>query len=162
LFAYRENPPNLTFQHDDILFFDFGPIFEEFEADFGRTYVIGNDAKKLKLKNDVALAWQSAKAFYNTKKETITGAELFDFVAKDAINFGWTFGNEHCGHLIGKYPHEKIEGEHKMNYLCADNHLPLYKIGVDGEILHWILEIHLVDTKEEIGGFYEQILTLDK
>ena len=29
---------------DDILFLDFGPIFEEWEADFGRTFVLGDDA----------------------------------------------------------------------------------------------------------------------
>ena len=40
---YNENPENLTLQKDDILFIDFGPVFEEWEADFGRTYVIGND-----------------------------------------------------------------------------------------------------------------------
>jgi Xaa-Pro dipeptidase len=40
---YNENPPDLVIQENDILFFDFGPIFEDWEADFGRTYVIGND-----------------------------------------------------------------------------------------------------------------------
>jgi Xaa-Pro aminopeptidase len=27
----------------DILFFDFHPVFEDWEADLGRTYVLGND-----------------------------------------------------------------------------------------------------------------------
>ena len=43
---YDENPENLTLKPDDILFIDFGPIFEEWEADFGRTYVLGNDILK--------------------------------------------------------------------------------------------------------------------
>ena len=38
-------------QDNDILFFDFGPIIENWEADLGRTYVIGNDPMKLKLKD---------------------------------------------------------------------------------------------------------------
>ena len=50
LMPYNENPKNLILLEDDILFIDFGPIFEEWEADFGRTYVIGNDPYKLKLK----------------------------------------------------------------------------------------------------------------
>src|SRR6266567_9110721 len=33
LLPYNENPPNLILQEDDILFFDFGPIFEDWEAD---------------------------------------------------------------------------------------------------------------------------------
>lgn len=46
---YAENPENLTIQANDILFFDFGPVFEEWEADLGRTYVIGDDHAKIKL-----------------------------------------------------------------------------------------------------------------
>ena len=40
---YKENPSNLMIKDDDIIFIDFGPIFDEWEADFGRTYVLGND-----------------------------------------------------------------------------------------------------------------------
>src|ERR1700733_1004159 len=58
LMPYNENPPDLVIQADDILFFDFGPIFEDWEADFGRTYVIGDDPVKHKLKNDIGLAWE--------------------------------------------------------------------------------------------------------
>ena len=52
LMPYKEDPPNLTIQKDDILFFDFGPILDNWEADLGRTYVIGEDSSKLKLKTD--------------------------------------------------------------------------------------------------------------
>ncbi len=34
LLPYDENPPDLVLQQDDILFFDFGPIVEDWEADF--------------------------------------------------------------------------------------------------------------------------------
>jgi hypothetical protein len=33
--------PDLTLQADDIAFIDLGPVFEDIEADFARTYVIG-------------------------------------------------------------------------------------------------------------------------
>ena len=46
LCPYDENPPDLILREDEILFLDFGPVFEEYEADFGRTYVIGTDADK--------------------------------------------------------------------------------------------------------------------
>ena len=61
LHPYRENPPDLVIQKDDILFFDFGPVFEDWEADVGRTYVIGNDFLKLKLKADIELAWKESR-----------------------------------------------------------------------------------------------------
>ena len=34
---YRSNPEELTLRADDIVFFDFGPIFSDWEADVGRT-----------------------------------------------------------------------------------------------------------------------------
>ena len=64
LYPYNENPKNLTLKKDDILFLDFGPIFEEWEADFGRTYVVGNDPLKIKLSKDIEDAWFKGKAFY--------------------------------------------------------------------------------------------------
>src|ERR1700733_7149967 len=33
LLPYKEDPPNLLLQENDILFFDFGPIVEDWEAD---------------------------------------------------------------------------------------------------------------------------------
>src|SRR6267154_2847042 len=33
LLPYHENPPNLVLQEDDILFFDFGPVIGDWEAD---------------------------------------------------------------------------------------------------------------------------------
>src|SRR5205085_3438962 len=50
LAIYSDNPPNKIIQEGDILFIDFGPIVEGYEADLGRTYVVGNDATRLKLK----------------------------------------------------------------------------------------------------------------
>ncbi len=37
LLPYKENPPDLLIGESDTVFFDFGPVFEEWEADFGRT-----------------------------------------------------------------------------------------------------------------------------
>ena len=82
LLPYKENPPNLTIQEDDILFFDFGPVFDDWEADVGKTYVTGNNAQKLKLKQDVELAWHEGKAFYQANKETLTGADFYNYTKK--------------------------------------------------------------------------------
>ncbi len=42
---YKENPPDFQIQDDDIVFFDFGPVFEEWEADFGRTFILNSAVK---------------------------------------------------------------------------------------------------------------------
>ena len=46
LHPYRENPPDRVIEADDIVFADFGPLFEDWEADFGRTFVLGEDPVK--------------------------------------------------------------------------------------------------------------------
>jgi hypothetical protein len=37
-----ENPPVRTIAADDIVYVDLGPVFEDWEADLGRTYILGN------------------------------------------------------------------------------------------------------------------------
>ena len=154
---YDENPENLTLQPGDILFIDFGPIFEDWEADFGRTYVIGSNEKKLKLKADVEHAWYEGKAFYQARKETITASELFHFTKTMAQQYGWTFGNHHCGHLIGNFPHEIIQGEELANYIHADNTLKMSDKDRNNDDRFWIYEVHFIDEALQIGGFFEQL-----
>ncbi|MES2566903.1 MAG: M24 family metallopeptidase [Bacteroidota bacterium] len=157
LFPYGENPPDLTLQPDDILFFDFGPVFEDWEADVGRTYVIGNDPLKIKLKEDIEMAWKESRDWFFTRTH-ITGAEYYQYNVLLATKYGWTFGGGIAGHLIGNFPHEKIESESRDNYIHPDNHKDMFAPGVLGTKREWILEIHFVDIKKEIGGFFEQFL----
>ena len=157
LYPYNENPKNLTLKKDDILFLDFGPIFEEWEADFGRTYVVGNDPLKIKLSKDIEDAWYKGKAFYDSQKE-ITGAQLYYYCQNLANDYGWSFGGEIAGHIIGQYPHEKLEKENKSNYIHPQNHSNMNDLNAKGEKKNWILEIHFVDRNKKIGGFFEQLM----
>jgi len=50
LCIYPDNPPDKIIQEDDIVILDFGPIVDGYEADLGRTYVLGANAAKLKIK----------------------------------------------------------------------------------------------------------------
>ena len=109
LFPYRENPPDRVIEPDDIVFADFGPIFEEFAADLGRTYVLGG---------------------------------------------------RHAGHLVGEFPHEKVDGADIESYIAPGNTTPMRRRDEAGRQCHWILEIHLVDTERQIGGFHEELLDL--
>jgi len=158
LLPYKENPPDLVLQEDDILFFDFGPVFEDWEADVGRTYVIGNDPKKIKLMNDVELAWKEGLNFYKDNRQTITGAAFYNYTKELAQKYGWHYGNIHCGHLIGNFPHEKLVGEEVINYIHPDNHELMSNKDKNGNERHWIYEIHLIDKESEIGGFFEQLM----
>jgi hypothetical protein len=157
LHPYRENPPNLMIEEDDILFFDFGPVFEDWEADVGRTYVIGNNPKKHKLKQDVELAWKEARDYY-FNHSNLTGAKFYEFISSLAPKYGWEWAGPIGGHLIGNFPHETIQGEEIENYIHPDNLKIMNDSDVNGLDREWILEIHFIDKLEEIGGFYEQLL----
>ncbi len=159
LMPYRENPPNLLLESDDIVFFDFGPVFEEWEADFGRTYVIGDCKRKIKLKNDIESAWWDGKRFYDLNKNDLTGADLYFFTKNLAEKYGWEFGNKHCGHIIGEFPHEKIQGESSLNYIQPNNHQLLSANDQHGNERFWIYEVHFIDRRHEIGGFFEQLIS---
>ena len=158
LCPYKENPPDLILKADDILFFDFGPVFENWEADIGKTYVIGNDPDKLKLQKDVELAWQEGRNFYFDNKDSLTGADLYNYTKTLAVKYGWEYGNIHCGHLIGNFPHEILIGEETINYIHPENNLLMNAKDKHGNERFWIYEIHFVDKHKEIGGFFEQFL----
>ncbi|MGW7576501.1 M24 family metallopeptidase [Streptomyces sp. NPDC054765] len=156
---YRENPPNRIIGTDDIAFADFGPIFEEYEADFGRTYVLGDDPAKHRLRDDLPKVFAAARQAFEADPD-ITGKQLYAQVEHLAVEAGWTLGGWHAGHLVGEFPHETIDGADIESYIAPGNDTPLRRTDKAGRSCHWILEIHLIDTEREIGGFYEQLLDL--
>jgi Xaa-Pro dipeptidase len=159
LLPYAENPPDLMIETDDILFLDLGPVFEHWEADFGRTFVLGSDPLKHKMKQDVEEAFAQGKRYFN-ETPAITSDELFHYATSLANKFGWEFGGPIAGHLIGQFPHERIADDKVTLYVHPENPLPMRSIDENGEKRHWILEIHFVDREREIGGFYEELLTV--
>jgi Xaa-Pro aminopeptidase len=159
LVPYATDPPDRTIDADDIVFLDFGPIFEAWEADFGRTFVIGSDTRKLKLRGDVGEAFARGKRYFRERPD-ITGSELFRYVVGLAEEYGWEFGGAMAGHLVGRFPHERIAGDKVALYIHPENDTPLRSHDAKGLRRHWILEIHFVDRARGIGGFYEELLTL--
>ena len=160
LAPYAENPPDLTIGEDDILFLDLGPVFEDWEADFGRTFVLGSDPQKLKLRDDVGRAFAEGKHYFHQTPD-ITASQLFRYAVTLANKSGWEFGGRIAGHLIGQFPHERIAEDKVTLYVHPESHLPMRSLNEKGQERHWILEIHFVDREREIGGFFEELLTVD-
>ncbi len=156
---YIANPPDLVIQDDDILFFDFHPIFEGWEADLGRTYVLGNDSLKQKIKKNVEAAWYEANSWY-FKQDKLTGADFFKYATDLARRYGYEFGNAIAGHIIGKFPHEQPDDPADLCLdVHPDNHNDILQLDKQGNKRHWILELHFVDRENNIGAFFEQLLT---
>jgi len=158
LLEYKENPVNIIIQENDILFIDLGPIVDKWEVDVAKTYVVGNDPLKLKLKNDIEKAWQEVKNWYD-KHTHLKASELFEFAEKKAIEYGWEFGGEIAGHIIGQFPHEKSKSGDFQLCIHPENHNNMFELDTNKQKRNWILEMHFVDKKNKIGGFQEQLLS---
>jgi Xaa-Pro aminopeptidase len=158
LLTYHDESEDRRIMEDDIVYLDFGPVFEEWEADFGRTYVLGADPEKHRLVADLSEAFARGKALYESTPN-LTCGELYDFVRDLAAPRGWEFGAPTAGHLIGQFPHEQPPGGAGRYKIRHGNEIMLREPDARGAMRHWILEIHFVDRAREIGGFYEELLT---
>jgi hypothetical protein len=89
----------------------------------------------------------------------VTAAQLFDFVAALAQEQGRTMGQWHSGHLIGDFSHGRPpEKVHK--FIMPGNGELLRGQDGTGNSLEWILEVHFVVPKREIGAYFGQLLTV--
>jgi Xaa-Pro aminopeptidase len=155
---YSDNPPDRIIQPDDIVFIDFGVVVDGWEADFARTYVLGNDARKLKLKNDVEKAWRETQEWFH-KQSNVKASDLFEHTRKKSHEYGWTSAGEIAGHIVGKFPHEQPADPKSLALdVHPDNHDDMSLLDANGDKRHWILEIHFVDKEHQIGAYVEQLL----
>ena len=155
----RGNPPDRRIAEDDVVFLDFGPIFQEWEADFGRTFVLGDDPAKIALRDALPLVWDAGRAWFRSHQD-ITGAQLYAHMVGLAEQHGWQFGGTIAGHLVGQFPHEKISGDEIEHHIMPGSDQPMRRTDRAGLICHWILEVHLVDLDRQIGGFHEELLDI--
>lgn len=157
--GYHEDPPDRQLAADDVVYLDLGPVFEAWEADFGRTYVIGTDPRKHQLVADIGAAFRAGKQYYRDRAD-LTAGELYDFVCALAPVNGWIFAAPTAGHLIGHFPHERAPAEPARFSIRHGNPLKLRELDAHGAQRHWILEIHFADPARTYGGFYEQLLSV--
>lgn len=157
--VYREDPPDLTVAADDIVYVDLGPVFGAWEADFGRTFVVGDDPEKIKLRDALPKMFAKGRAHFE-REAGITGADLFAFMNREAAKEGWIFGGEIAGHIVGEFPHTKIPGEQNTFVIAPENPGRLRDPDLNGQVRHWILEVHLIDRARRFGGFYEELITV--
>lgn len=159
LLGYYAEPPDRRLGEDETVFLDFGPVFESWEADFGRTYVLGHDVRKHKLVADMEAAFHKGKQLYEETPE-LTAGSLYDYVCQLGTDAGWEFGAPAAGHLIGHFPHERLPADPQRFSIRHGNEQKIREPDARGATRHWILEIHFVDRPGEFGGFFEELLTI--
>ncbi|KAG6180580.1 hypothetical protein E4U36_004729 [Claviceps purpurea] len=153
LCPFEENPPDRVIEEDDILIVDLGPVFEAWEADFGRTFVLGSDAGRLKVRDALESMWHKVKGEYDLNPD-MSGEELYSFAVRaaevEALRVGClNFGPPIAGHIVGLFPHERVPTKIRFPrdkialYITKGNDKTMNCVGGDGLNRHWILEIHL-------------------
>ena len=113
LAVFADNPPIRTIEDDDVVFLDLGPVFGNWEADVGKTYVVGNDSAKHKLVTDLANQFRLVTSKLRSEPD-ITGADLFRYAKDCASTAGWSFGGAIAGHIVAEFPHARLPGENRF------------------------------------------------
>ncbi|MEI9990500.1 MAG: M24 family metallopeptidase [Rhizomicrobium sp.] len=154
--VFSDDPPVHTIEEDDLVYLDLGPVIGDWEADLGRTYVFGGDARKKALVADLPRLFDIVAAHYHAAPD-ITCEQLYAFAQKTAEAAGWLFGGEIAGHTIqGRFPHAPVPRAGRL--IAPGNASRMRDPDAAGDERHWILEIHLVDKARTFGGFYERLL----
>lgn len=157
---FSDNPPVRTIGTDETVFLDLGPVFEEWEADVGRTYALGGDPGKHRLCADLERIFGEVRRHFLDSPD-ITGAALYAFACRAAKQSGWLFAGAIAGHLVGEFPHARIPGDKDLYRISPANPTRMRDPDALGQEKHWILEIHLMDRDRSFGGFYERLLLPD-
>jgi ferredoxin len=145
---------NRLIEEDDIAFCDFGPVFADWEADFGRTFVLGDDPVKHAIRDILPVLWKLGREYFEQQPD-ITGADLYDYVDKISREAGYEFGGVIAGHLVGEFPHENVDDMAIDSYIAPKSLDPMRRNDRAGRACHWILEIHILDPVRQFGGFHE-------
>jgi Xaa-Pro aminopeptidase len=152
-----DNPPVRTIEADDVVYVDLGPVFEAWEADIGKSYVLGGDPQKHRLVADLPRLFEQVQAHYRGNP-AISGAALYAFAQEAAAEKGWRFGGKIAGHIVSEFAHALIPSDKALNRIGPQNPNPMRDTDGKGRARHWILEIHLVAPDGSFGGFYERLL----
>src|ERR1700743_2147449 len=160
LLTYHDGDSDRCIGDDDVVYLDFGPVFEDWEVDFCRSYVLGADPARRRLVDNLADAVARGQRYFQ-QSPNLTAGQLYDFVAALALSYGWEFGARTAGHLIGRFPHERLPGHPQLSSIRHGKGCMLREPDEAGRARHWILEIHFIDRSRAFGGFYEELLAVD-
>lgn len=131
---------------DDIFVVDIGPVWDNYEGDYGDTFATGPSADHARCAEAARMVFQRTRQAW---LEGLTGAALYDAADGYAQEYGCTVVREIPGHRVADFPHA-LYGKHQ---LAAADFVPSDGI--------WVLEIQVRDLRLPIGAFYEDVLLRD-
>ncbi len=143
--SFREkSDPQVILKDEDIYFLDIGPVFDGHEADYGETFIVGDNEDHYKTARDAKDLFQETREAWQRQK--LTGVELYDFADKRANEMGYELNLKMQGHRLSDFPHAL----HYKGGLKSADLVPVENL--------WVLEIHIRSKIGEYGAFFEDIL----
>ncbi len=134
----------------DIYYLDLGPVWKdeetgiEYEGDFGDTYAFGNPLHPMRCIQDAHLIFSKAREEWRNRK--LSGVALYQFMKESADHMGYDLLDDVAGHRVSDFPHHRFtKGQLSM--------VPFYP--TEGL---WVLEVQILDRKNPVGAFFEDIL----
>lgn len=145
--AFREpSEPNIVLRNDAVFFLDIGPIFDGYEGDCGQTFVIGNCLEGKRVIDAGERIFNAVATEFKAQRRS--GSDLYRFAEQLAAEHGYELVDEGArGHRVSDFPHA-------VHYRG-----PLKQLGHAPAPDRWILEIQLRDLKNNVGSFYEDLLS---
>lgn len=131
---------------DDHFFIDIGTVFDGYEGDFGRTFVLGEDINKKRIKDASEEIFYLSQDYW--RKNKATGIELYNYAEALATKMNYQLSRNMDGHRLGDFPHQVFY----RGGLAECNESPVANL--------WVLEIHLLDLENKMGAFFEDVLVL--
>jgi methionine aminopeptidase len=144
---FRDPSEPYILQEEDIFFIDIGPVVEGHEADYGETFILGDQFEHKQIASFSQTLFKEVSSYWS--RENIDGAKLYQFAKERARSHDFILNEYSAGHRIGDFPHH-VHFKGKLPE-CKEEIIPNA----------WILEIHLIHPEKKFGAFFEDLLTRD-
>lgn len=140
--------PGVVLGEDDIFLIDIGPTWKDWEGDGGDTFLTGRDQEKARCAADARAIFHEVRGHWLSTGAT--GRALYAVAVAAAERRGWVLNMDLSGHRIANFPHAAIyEG-------------PMADVDFTPSRQIWVLEIHIRNSDQTFGAFYEDMLLEDE
>lgn len=136
--------PGVVLGKDDIFFIDIGPVWRDWEADAGDTWVVGDDSEMLRIGRDVREVFAVVQRHW--REQRLTGEALYRQAVAEAESRGWQLNLDMSGHRLADFPHAAL---HK-GALAEAPFTPSPDL--------WMLEIQIRHPTRPFSAFFEDLL----
>lgn len=136
--------PGVRLGENDLFFLDIGPVWQNYEGDYGDTFAVGRDPELNRLAHDVRDVFDATADAW--RRRGLNGRDLYAFAGTEAERRGWELNLKLAGHRVSDFPH----AVHHKGPLIDTEYTPSAGL--------WVLEIQIRHPTRPFSAFYEDLL----